>query len=109
MSAPHRIHLTGAPPISITDEQWPIVGRAIWYDGPTPRDSDVNAYVRIRRSNATGRWLVYGVTREQQRTARAGMLATTREQLTVAIYDVCAVVGIEPQRVFDALPYEEVA
>lgn len=115
MTDPHVIHLTNRPPISITDEAWPVVGRAVWFDGPTPRESDESAYVRVRKSS-DGKYVVYGVRRDGRHTVRAGELAEpgetpaiTRGNLVHAVIAVCAIVGIEPQRVFDDLPPETVS
>lgn len=101
------IHLTNAPPVEIVEDEWPIVARALWTDDANTGAAKERAYVRIRR-HRDGRYLVYGL-REDVRSAsslavRGGYLVSGHREVTEAIHNTCALVGIDPINLFFDMP-----
>lgn len=110
MNREHVIHLTGRPSVRIDDEEWPVIGRATWPTDKAESGRSVDrAYVRVRRHD-DGRTIVYGLRAEGSYEQKVGFLLdagqTSVAEITEAIHKACALVGIEPQQVFDDLPPE---
>lgn len=103
------IHLTGRQPVRIRPEEWPTIARAEWSSGDRPETSEERAYVRVRR-HADGRTIVFGLRARGKQEHMVGFLLEGAEVgvagVTQAIKNAAAMVGIEPQDVFDDLPPE---
>lgn len=72
------ITLTDRPPVTIREDQWPIIATGDWGDSPNGIRSQSNREATIRvREHEDGRRIVYGVYSSQwqgERGAKAGVL-----------------------------------
>ena len=53
------ITLTDRPPIRITEEDWPVIAKATWYQGEIERQANRRGWMKIRQ-HSDGRTIVYG-------------------------------------------------
>lgn len=107
---PERItvYLTDSAPISIVESAWPKVARVRVYNDKSPAAATEQAWVCVRKEhNHEAVMLVHGIRTAPGKEARAGYIVKDEAALADAIHKVCAVVGIEPQTVFDKLPVRE--
>lgn len=103
------ITLTGRPPVTIREDQWPDLAYASYEHGVDRHtnqwDRRREAFVRVRQ-HADGRAIVYArydyTTRwqgEHDETRRAGVLlpiGATTEQIIAAIHQVWASLDVDP-------------
>lgn len=101
------IHLTDAPPISVDEDEWPVIARSIYFDGMTAKSSQSRSWARVRQ-HADGRRIVYGLRERNNVIMRSGFLvpAESEEAFFAAVRRTCTLVELEPQSLFDDMPPE---
>lgn len=70
------ITLTDRPPVTIREDQWPVIATAKWWDNTYECQANRTASVRVRE-HEDGRRIVYGVygsNWQGERDKKAGML-----------------------------------
>lgn len=100
-SKTRTITLTDRPPVTIREDQWPIIATGDWGDSPTKSQSNRDATCRVRE-HEDGRRIVYGVSSSQwqgESGSKAGMLIAAVDgkpdtDATIrAIHDVTDTIG----------------
>ncbi len=103
------IHLTDRPPVQIRAAEWPVIAKCWWGNGDTTETSTERAYVKVR-AHADGRAIVYGLRAAPGRPEQlVGYLVPAQSDIAVlldAVRNACALVGLEPQAVFDDMTPE---
>lgn len=111
MSASEQvIHMTDRPPVRIDKEEWPVIARVAWSDNAeAPESASERAWIKVRqRREHPWRKIVYGLREAGSLRQMAGFEVFDQEQLAEAIRKTSAIVGLDPQLVFDELPAEAV-
>lgn len=97
-STPKRrtITLTDHAPISITEDDWPVIAVARWHDGGQ-FESQANRTASIRvRQHADGRTIVYGGSEsawQDERNLRAGRLLCAGVDPVATIHEIAEAIG----------------
>lgn len=104
------ITLTGRPPVSIVNANWPVIAEAAAHNG-TEQDATRNAWVKVRQ-NADGRVIVYGGSESRwqgEPNYRAGVLLPAGADVPPAVRQVAEELGWEDlaQKCIADLPAEE--
>ena len=93
------ITLTDRPPVTIREDDWPIIAAAKWWDNTHECQANRTASLRVRE-HVDGRRIVYGVLDsrfQHERGARAGRLVNPPtdflEGTINAIHDVAELIG----------------
>src|SRR6266705_5049674 len=77
------ITLTDRPPVTIREDDWPVIARADWWEGEYEFQSNRTAKLRVRE-HADGRRIIYGVATSQwqgERDRHAGVLVVPLQGL----------------------------
>lgn len=98
MSKKRTITLTDRRPITVNEDDWPVIASARWWEGEHEFQAFRRASVRVRQ-HADGRAIVYGVGSSNYRNERpldAGYLLATDagdEELVNKIHQVADAIG----------------
>lgn len=93
------ITLTGRPPVTITEADWPVIAHGYWHNSTSGIENDWTRRCDIRvRRHADGRAIVYGTRRTKwqgERDLAAGELLTGTDTaaLIAAIRRVAVAIG----------------
>jgi hypothetical protein len=96
------ITLTDRPPVTIREDDWPVIASARWWDGEYECQANLTVSVRVREREHDGRRIVYGVwdsQRRHERSQRAGRVVDGVDgqpdsaRTIAAIHDVCTRIG----------------
>lgn len=101
------ITMTGRPPVSIVENDWPIIASAKWHDGKVESQANRSSWLKVRQ-HADGRTLVYGGydnSWQHERDLRAGELLIPDDGRTVDGAQLAAAI----RRVAAAVKAEEIA
>lgn len=107
------ITLTDRPPVRVSDDAWPTVAKAKWYEGEIECQANRSAWLRVRR-HEDGRTIVYGAYDtcwRGEEPVRGGELLPDPADTVAAIRRVGADLGIPDSAIRDCianLPAEDI-